>query len=164
MVVEEEVVFSPTKPAIKGTYYTLASKADRLGNVIFPLSNFGTNTATITEYIKSLIRMDFIEKRQIIIKKDGSIRKLNKYTLKIKNPIEIPFKVYKQVENLSLTDKGLFLSLYAMASDEGYIYSSLKEVSDFFSVSYRTFLTHLNKLQELNLIEKERGVIKVLVR
>jgi len=164
MIVDESIVYLPIKPAVKGIYYTLASKADRQGNVILPVRKFNANAITVIKYIKDLERMDLLEKNQMIVKDNNLIKKINKYKLKITKPEKIPFEVYKKVETLSLTDKGIFLSLYLMSSDEGYIYSSVKELSQYFACVYATLITHINKLQEVDLLEKERGIIKLNVK
>lgn len=162
MIIEKEIAYLPIKPAVKGLYYTLSSKADKFGYIVATYNTFGKiDNSTFSKYIGELIMMDFIEKETLKRKGKKGFYRINRYRLKINNSLEVPFDVYKKVEKLSFVSKGVFISLYVMASDEGYVYKTVKELQEHFSYSYESLWREVNRLYELKLIDKYKGLIKI---
>lgn len=166
IIVDELIGKVSLKPTIRGLYFYLAEKSDLFNSCYFSYkeANKIIGVKFYQKYISALEDLGLIEKKYHYFKTaKGIISKRNKITLIIKNQVEIPENVVDLIneKQLRLKEKGLYYSLYIMANKYGEIYGTIKELTDFFDMHYSNLSANLRVLENLDLVKRENGRIRI---
>ena len=166
MVVDKMITSLQIKPLHRGVYFLMAEKADKSGALFLQYDKV-KNLLSKNAYAKAIETLELnglISRKYKYFKlKDGNLSKINQFQLNIYNPLEIPFEILEKTKHLNLKEKGILYSLYLIKSEDNYVFSTVRNLSNLFKVSYPTFSLYIRVLEELGLIKREKFRLEILL-
>lgn len=167
MIVDEKIMRISLKPIHRGLYFELARKADKRQNVYFSYKDAMKlfSHHRYSKYIKTLEDSGLILKEYKYFKtKDGIIGRRNRFKILLFNPIDIPDEVFNKIGNLTLKEKGILLTLYLLKSNDGYVFTTIAELTALFDLSYGTLSAFVRVLEEIGFIKRDKFRLKIYQR
>ncbi|WP_457641289.1 hypothetical protein [Persephonella sp.] len=164
MVVDKLITKLTLRPSDRGLYFLFAEKADKNESLHFRYEE-AKDFMSIETFIKAIRRLEntgLIGKEYRYFRlKDGTTARINKFHIHIYDPLEIPDRILKKTKDLNLKEKGILYTLYLLKSEDGYIFSTVKDLAVLFDTSYPTLSLYIRVLEEFGFIRREKFRLKV---